>query len=61
MTLTTAGISLAMALLFTQWWPLFAAIFPLASKFALFAIHVWVIHVVRDTRTRNNSAAAVRR
>lgn len=48
----SAGLNLIVALFFTTWWPLFIGIFPLASKFGLFAIHVAVVHFVTQARLR---------
>lgn len=48
----SAGLNLAVALFFTAWWPLFIGIFPLASKFGLFAIHIAVVHVITQARLR---------
>ena len=51
----SAGLNLIIALFFTAWWPLFIGIFPLASKFTLFAIHVAVVHVVTQARLRRRA------
>lgn len=48
----SAALNLIVAVFFTQWWPLFVGIFPLASKFGLFAVHVAVVHVVGRNRLR---------
>jgi len=52
---TSAGLNLVVALFFTAWWPLFVGIFPLASKFGLFAVHVAVVHVVTQARLRRRA------
>ena len=52
---TSAALNLVVALFFTAWWPLFVGIFPLASKFGLFAIHVAVVHVVTQARLRRRA------
>lgn len=52
----SAGLNLVIALFFTAWWPLFIGIFPLASKFGLFAIHVAVVHVITQARQRRRIA-----
>ncbi|MGB3845784.1 MAG: septation protein IspZ [Sphingopyxis sp.] len=51
----SAGLNLVVALLFTGWWPLFIGIFPLASKFGLFAIHIAVVHVIAQARLRRRA------
>ena len=51
----SAGLNLVIALFFTTWWPLFVGIFPLASKFGLFAIHVAVVHFVTQARLRRRA------
>lgn len=48
----SAGLNLVVALFFTQWWPLFIGIFPLASKFCLFAVHIMVVHFIGQARLR---------
>jgi intracellular septation protein len=53
----SAGLNLVIALFFTAWWPLFIGIFPLASKFGLFAIHVAVVHFVTQARLRRRAAS----
>lgn len=52
---TSAGLNLVVALFFTAWWPLFIGIFPLASKFGLFAIHIAVVHVITQARLRRRA------
>ncbi|MBJ7502341.1 MAG: septation protein IspZ [Sphingopyxis sp.] len=52
---TSAALNLVIALFFTAWWPLFIGIFPLASKFGLFAIHIAVVHVVTQARLRRRA------
>ena len=52
----SAGLNLVVALFFTAWWPLFIGIFPLASKFGLFAIHVAVVYLIGQTRLRRRAA-----
>ena len=52
---TSAALNLIIALLFTSWWPLFVGIFPLASKFTLFAVHVAVVHVITQARLRRRA------
>lgn len=62
MMFASAALNLIVALFFTTWWPLFIGIFPLASKFGLFAVHIMVVHVVMQARLRRGvdgeSAAA---
>ena len=48
----SAGLNLVIAIFFTAWWPLFIGIFPLASKFGLFAVHIAVVHVIGQARLR---------
>jgi len=52
----SAGLNLVIALFFTAWWPLFIGIFPLASKFGLFAIHIAVVHFIGQARLRRRAA-----
>ena len=52
---TSAALNLIIALFFTAWWPLFIGIFPLASKFTLFAVHVAVVHVITQARLRRRA------
>jgi intracellular septation protein A len=52
----SAGLNLVIALFFTSWWPLFIGVFPLASKFGLFAIHIAVVHFVGQARLRRRAA-----
>ena len=52
---TSAALNLIIALFFTSWWPLFVGIFPLASKFTLFAVHVAVVHVITQARLRRRA------
>lgn len=52
---TSAGLNLVIALFFTSWWPLFIGIFPLASKFGLFAIHIAVVHLITQSRLRRRA------
>ncbi|MGL3820618.1 inner membrane-spanning protein YciB [Sphingopyxis sp. R3-92] len=51
----SAGLNLVVALFFTQWWPLFIGIFPLASKFGLFAVHIIVVHFIGQARLRRRA------
>lgn len=51
----SAGLNLVVAIFFTGWWPLFIGIFPLASKFCLFAAHIAVVHVITQTRLRRRA------
>jgi len=51
----SAGLNLVIALFFTAWWPLFIGIFPLASKFGLFAIHIAVVHFIGQARLRRRT------
>lgn len=51
----SAGLNFVIALFFTAWWPLFIGIFPLASKFGLFAIHIAVVHVITQARLRRRA------
>lgn len=53
---TSAGLNLVVAIFFTAWWPLFVGIFPLASKFGLFAIHVAVVYLIGQARLRRRAA-----
>ncbi|WP_077147974.1 inner membrane-spanning protein YciB [Sphingopyxis sp. KK2] len=53
----SAGLNLVIALFFTGWWPLFIGIFPLASKFGLFAIHIAVVHFIGQARLRRRLAS----
>ena len=52
----SAGLNLVIALFFTGWWPLFIGVFPLASKFGLFAVHIAVVHFVGQARQRRRAA-----
>jgi len=52
----SAGLNLVIALFFTAWWPLFIGVFPLASKFGLFAIHIAVVHFIGQARLRRRAA-----
>lgn len=52
MMFASAGLNLIIAIFFTAWWPLFIGVFPLASKFGLFAVHVAVVHFVMKARLR---------
>ena len=51
----SAGLNLVIALFFTAWWPLFIGIFPLASKFGLFAVHIAVVHFIGQARLRRRA------
>ena len=51
----SAGLNLVIALFFTAWWPLFIGVFPLASKFGLFAIHVALLHFITHARLRRRA------
>ena len=51
----SAGLNLIIALFFTAWWPLFIGIFPLASKFTLFAVHIAVVHIITQARLRRRA------
>ncbi|MBR2172569.1 septation protein IspZ [Sphingopyxis sp.] len=51
----SAGLNLVIALFFTGWWPLFIGIFPLASKFGLFAVHIAVVHFIGQARLRRRA------
>ena len=51
----SAGFNLVIAVFFTAWWPLFIGIFPLASKFTLFAVHIAVVHVIGQARLRRRT------
>ena len=53
---TSAGLNLVIALFFTAWWPLFIGVFPLASKFGLFAIHIAVVHHITQARLRRRAS-----
>jgi intracellular septation protein len=52
---TSAALNLVVAVFFTAWWPLFIGIFPLASKFGLFAIHIAVVHFIGQARLRRGA------
>lgn len=47
----TAIANIVVAVAFTAWWPLFAGVFPLASKLGLFAVHFAVVQLVGRART----------
>ena len=51
----SAGLNLVVAIFFTAWWPLFIGIFPLASKFGLFAVHIAVVHFIGQARLRRRA------
>lgn len=51
----SAGLNLVVAIFFTAWWPLFIGIFPLASKFGLFAVHIAVVHFIGQSRLRRRA------
>jgi len=51
----SAALNLTVAVFFTSWWPLFIGIFPLASKFGLFAIHIAVVHFIGQARLRRRA------
>ena len=51
----SAGLNLIVAIFFTGWWPLFIGIFPLASKFGLFAVHIMVVHFIGQARLRRRA------
>src|SRR3546814_4780209 len=57
---TSAALNLIIALFFTPWWPLFVGIFPLASKFTLFAIRIAVVHVITQARLRRRVGGGLR-
>ena len=52
MMFASAALNLIVAVFFTAWWPLFIGIFPLASKFGLFALHIAVAHFIGQARLR---------
>jgi intracellular septation protein len=52
----SAALNLVVALFFTPWWPLFIGVFPLASKFGLFAVHIAVVHFIGQARLRRQAA-----
>ncbi len=52
MMFASAALNLIVAIFFSAWWPLFIGIFPLASKFGLFAVHIGVVHFVMQARRR---------
>lgn len=56
---TSAGLNLVVAIFFTAWWPLFVGIFPLASKFGLFAVHIAVVHFIGQARRRSRAGGAL--
>ena len=51
----SAALNLIVAIFFTASWPLFIGIFPLASKFGLFAIHIAVVHFIGQARLRRRA------
>jgi intracellular septation protein A len=53
----TAAANLAVALAWPAQWPLFVAIFPLASKALLFAIHFGWVNAAAHARARSHSGA----
>jgi intracellular septation protein len=53
----TAAANLAVAVLAPQAWPLFIAVFPLASKFALFTVHYVSMRLVVGRKVRAAMAA----
>ena len=55
MMFASAALNLIVALFFTAWWPLFIGVFPLASKFGLFAVHITVVHFVMQARLRRRA------
>ena len=55
MMFASAALNLIVALFFTAWWPLFIGVFPLASKFGLFAVHIAVVHYVTEARLRRRA------
>ena len=55
MMFASAALNLIVAVFFTAWWPLFIGIFPLASKFGLFAIHIAVVHFIGQARLRRRA------
>lgn len=56
---TSAGLNLVIAIFFTAWWPLFIGIFPLASKFGLFAVHIAVVHFIGQARLRRRAGGGL--
>lgn len=61
MMFATAIANLVIAVAFTAWWPLFAGIFPLASKLGLFAIHFAVVQLVRNKRAQQQGEGTIER
>lgn len=59
MMFASAALNLVVAVFFTAWWPLFIGIFPLASKFGLFAVHIVVVHFVMQARLRRGAGDAL--
>lgn len=57
----SAGLNLVIAIFFTGWWPLFIGIFPLASKFGLFAVHIAVVHFIGQARLRRRAGSELQR
>ena len=55
MMFASAALNLIVALFFTAWWPLFIGVFPLVSKFGLFAIHIAVVHYITQARLRRRA------
>lgn len=56
----TAAANLVIALVFTSWWPLFVAVFPLGSKLALFAIQFGVTYTVGRARGKRHAEQAAK-
>lgn len=46
----TGGLNLLVAVAFTAWWPTFIAVFPLVSKFGLFAVQFAVVRLIGKKR-----------
>lgn len=61
MMFATAIANLVIAVAFTAWWPLFAGVFPLASKLGLFAIHFAAVQLVRNKRARKQGEGTTER
>lgn len=51
----TAALNLAVAIAFPDNWPLFVAIFPIASKALLFAIHFGYVNAVAKSRAQSRA------
>lgn len=55
----TGALNLVVAVAFTPWWPTFIAVFPLASKLALFAVQFGVVRFLGLRRSRVRTGAGL--